>query len=86
MFNERARSLFDIAPSDLGRPIQDLKLSYRQMELRKLIDQAVESISSLMTDDEVRRKMSNAAMSRAENFGPEAFEATLANVIRRYHD
>src|SRR5437773_9933295 len=42
MFNERARSLFDIAPSDLGRPIQDLKLSYRQIELRRLIDPAVE--------------------------------------------
>src|SRR6266496_6059892 len=52
----------------------------------KLIDQATESISSLITDDEVRRKKSNAAMYRAENFGPKAFEATLANVIRRYQD
>jgi len=49
-----------------------------------LIDQAVEHVSGLITDDGVRGKMSNAAMSRAENFGPDAFEATLANFIRRY--
>jgi PAS domain-containing protein len=34
--------LFNIAPSDSGRPIQDLELSYRPIELRSLIDQAVE--------------------------------------------
>ena len=40
MFNERARSTFNIVPSDVGRPIQDLELSYRPVELRSLIDQA----------------------------------------------
>src|SRR5437763_5454901 len=42
LVNERARSLFNIGPSALGRPFQDLVLSYRPIELRKLIDQAVE--------------------------------------------
>jgi two-component system CheB/CheR fusion protein len=37
--NERARALFSLAPTDLGRPIQDLELSYRPVELRSLIDQ-----------------------------------------------
>jgi two-component system CheB/CheR fusion protein len=38
--NERARSLFAITSADLGRPIQDLKLSYRPVEIRSCIDQA----------------------------------------------
>jgi two-component system CheB/CheR fusion protein len=37
--NERARQLFRLNPSDLGRAIQDLELSYRPLELRSLIDQ-----------------------------------------------
>ena len=40
MFNERARTIFNIVPSDIGRPIQDLEISYRPLELRSLIDQA----------------------------------------------
>jgi two-component system, chemotaxis family, CheB/CheR fusion protein len=38
--NDRARSLFNIGPNDIGRPIQDLELSYRPVELRSLISQA----------------------------------------------
>jgi two-component system, chemotaxis family, CheB/CheR fusion protein len=38
--NERARTLFRIAPSDIGRPIQDLELAYRPSELRAIIEQA----------------------------------------------
>jgi two-component system CheB/CheR fusion protein len=40
IFNERARSIFNIVPGDLGRPIQDLEMSYRPVELRSLIEQA----------------------------------------------
>jgi two-component system CheB/CheR fusion protein len=38
--NERARVLFDIALADLGRPLRDLKISYRPADLRTLLDQA----------------------------------------------
>jgi two-component system CheB/CheR fusion protein len=38
--NERARALFGLGPSDLGRPVQDLQLSYRPVELRSLIEQS----------------------------------------------
>jgi two-component system CheB/CheR fusion protein len=41
-FNERARMLFDLAPSDVGRPIQDLEMSYRPLELRSLMTEAIE--------------------------------------------
>ncbi len=38
--NERSRVLFNIASTDLGRPLQDLQLSYRPAELRSCIDRA----------------------------------------------
>ena len=37
--NARLRSLFGLAATDLGRPLQDLEFSYRPVELRSLIDQ-----------------------------------------------
>ena len=38
--NTRARVLFGLGATDIGRPLQDLKVSYLPMELRSLIDQA----------------------------------------------
>ena len=38
--NDRARNAFGLAPSDLGRPIQDLQISYRPTDLRSGIDRA----------------------------------------------
>jgi hypothetical protein len=40
MANRRARSLFDLHLEDLGRPFQDLEVSYRPLELRSKIQQA----------------------------------------------
>ena len=34
--------LFGLVPGDLGRPVQDLELSYRPIELRSLVAQVVE--------------------------------------------
>jgi two-component system CheB/CheR fusion protein len=38
--NSRARSLFGISADAIGRPFQDLEISYRPVELRSSIDQA----------------------------------------------
>ena len=38
--NEHARAIIPLAPTDIGRPIQDLKISYRPVEIRSCIDQA----------------------------------------------
>ena len=38
MVNERARRMFGLGMSDYGRPIQDLELSYRPVELRSHLD------------------------------------------------
>ena len=38
--NEQARTVFGVSPGDLGRPLQDLQVSYRPAELRSCIDRA----------------------------------------------
>jgi two-component system CheB/CheR fusion protein len=38
--NERATRLLRLSPQDIGRPLQDLEVSYRPVELRSCIDQA----------------------------------------------
>ncbi len=38
--NQVARRLFDIARTDIGRPLRDLELSYKPMDLRTPIDRA----------------------------------------------
>jgi two-component system, chemotaxis family, CheB/CheR fusion protein len=38
--NEKARQLFQLAPADLGRPLRDLEISYRPVELRSHIEAA----------------------------------------------
>ena len=38
LINERTRRLFGLMPADVGRPLQDLELSYRPAELRSHID------------------------------------------------
>ena len=37
--NERARAMFSLTPTDLGRRLRDLELSYRPVELRSCIEQ-----------------------------------------------
>jgi two-component system, chemotaxis family, CheB/CheR fusion protein len=41
--NERAKELFGCTASDIGRPFQDLAISYRAVDLRSAIEQAYES-------------------------------------------
>ena len=38
--NQQARQVFGLTPQDIGRPLQDLEVSFRPVELRSCIDQA----------------------------------------------
>ena len=49
--NERARQLFGLVSSDLGRLLQDLEVSYRPVELRSSIDQAYATRTVVIVDD-----------------------------------
>jgi two-component system CheB/CheR fusion protein len=53
--NERARHVFGIGDRDLGRPIQDLELSYRPVELRSLIEQSYTDARTVIVRDIVWR-------------------------------
>jgi two-component system CheB/CheR fusion protein len=50
-FNLLARVLFGLTPADVGRPLQDLELSYRPLELRSVIAQVFEQGSPVHVRD-----------------------------------
>jgi two-component system CheB/CheR fusion protein len=52
--NATARSMFDINLLDLGRPLQDLEISYRPLELRSPIEQAYRERQNIIINDVVR--------------------------------
>jgi two-component system, chemotaxis family, CheB/CheR fusion protein len=51
MANHRAEGLFNLRQSDVGRPFQDLELSYRPLELRSHLQQALTERRSLVLRD-----------------------------------
>jgi glycosyltransferase involved in cell wall biosynthesis len=51
-----------------------------------IVGDAVKQISDLITDDSLRMKLSKAASSRANLFGPEAFQLGLGEVLARYEN
>ena len=56
--NERARATFGLVISDVGRPLQDLEISYRPLELRSMIDEAYRNRLAVAVHD-VERPGSN---------------------------
>ena len=50
LVNSRARMLFRLAGSDVGRPLQDLEISYRPYELRSVIEQAYADRRAVVRD------------------------------------
>jgi two-component system CheB/CheR fusion protein len=49
--NDRARQMFGVRPTDIGRPLKDLELSYRPVELRSLIEQAQADRRTVVTPE-----------------------------------
>jgi two-component system CheB/CheR fusion protein len=47
MVNDGARRMFGLGPKDFGRPIQDLELSYRPVELRSHLDVVATELRSV---------------------------------------
>ncbi len=61
MANQRARVLFSLNPKDVGRPLQDLEVSYRPIELRSLIEQAYAGRRAV-TQTSVERRFSDGEL------------------------
>ncbi|MEV0319288.1 CheR family methyltransferase [Streptomyces sp. NPDC050658] len=55
MINNEARSQFGLTAHDVGRPFQDLELSYRPTELRSLIDRATHERRTMRVSAAERR-------------------------------
>ncbi|MFJ9036197.1 CheR family methyltransferase [Streptomyces sp. NPDC102406] len=55
LINHHARTQFGLSTNDLGRPFQDLEISYRPVELRSLIDQATHERRALRVNGAERR-------------------------------
>ncbi|MBY8345535.1 PAS domain-containing protein [Streptomyces spinosirectus] len=53
--NSHARAEFGLTPNDIGRPFQDLEISYRPVELRSLIEQATHERRTLRVNGAERR-------------------------------
>ncbi|MGW3142679.1 CheR family methyltransferase [Streptomyces sp. NPDC001139] len=55
LVNSQARVQFGLTPNDVGRPFQDLEVSYRPVELRSLIEQAAQERRTLRVNGAERR-------------------------------
>jgi two-component system CheB/CheR fusion protein len=56
--NKKARTTFSVAPQDFGRPLQDLEISYRPVDLRSLIDRSVQD-RQVVVATEIERNLPN---------------------------
>ncbi|RCJ38715.1 chemotaxis protein CheR [Nostoc minutum NIES-26] len=85
--NEQARTLFALSPRDLGRPFQDLELSYRPIELRSLIERAYTERRPIKLTN-VERYISNAEMQYFDvGITPlQDTDNTLLGVTITFHD
>jgi two-component system CheB/CheR fusion protein len=69
--NGPARKQFGLSPSDIGRPLQDLEVSYRPAELRASIGRALEERHDVVLKDVVW----------AQDSGARYFDITLAPLV-----
>ncbi|MFA5891916.1 MAG: CheR family methyltransferase [Actinomycetota bacterium] len=70
--NDQARSSFNVAARDVGRPLQDLEISYRPAELRSRIEQVFEE----------RRTVTIANVERATKSGDlQTFDVRVAPIM-----
>jgi two-component system CheB/CheR fusion protein len=90
--NTAARRLFELVERDIGRQLQDLQISYRPLELRGRIEEAIKSRSGVRVDDvEFARLGGEAAvrlcvqvMPHFENGQPAGVSVSFLDVTRFY--
>ncbi len=65
MASERARTLFGLSQRDVGRPFQDLELSYKPVDLRSLMDRCVNE-KRIVKAENVRRELPDGTAQSLE--------------------
>ncbi|MCF6471073.1 PAS domain-containing protein [Nonomuraea sp. MG754425] len=58
--NSKAEALFNLNPRDVGRPFQDLEVSYRPVELRSVIEQARHDLRPVELQEVVWHRVGSA--------------------------
>ena len=72
--NIRAETLFNLRPRDVGRPFQDLEVSYRPIELRSIIENVITEQRSV--------ELSDIVWHRAPGGDPSVYDATVVPLYR----
>ena len=70
--NERARASFGLAAADVGRPLQDLEISYRPLDLRSMIDEAYRNRLAVVVHD---------VEHRAQGGDPQYFDVEVVPLL-----
>ena len=72
--NVRAETLFNLRPRDVGRPFQDLEVSYRPVELRSIIEHVITEQRSV--------ELTDIIWHRAPGAEPSVYDATVVPLFR----
>ena len=72
--NIRAQTLFNLRPRDVGRPFQDLEVSYRPVELRSIIDE--------VTNGQRSAELTDITWHRAAGTEPSVFDVNVVPLYR----
>lgn len=85
--NARARSTFSLLPHDLGKPLQDIELSYRPVELRSVIERASGGTETILIN-RVQRFAGNGRTQMFDVFVTPLFcsDNSLAGCSVQFHD
>jgi two-component system, chemotaxis family, CheB/CheR fusion protein len=91
--NTQARTMFNLSLQDIGRPIQDLEISYRPLELRSQIEQVYRDRQPILITDVVHRlpdrgeQYLDIQFSPLQENGSDLLGVSIAFVdVTRYHD
>lgn len=90
--NQKARLMFNINLQDLGRPLQDLEISYRPVELRSRIEQAYSERHPVVISDVTYRtpgaiQLLDVQISPLQENGSDILGVSIAfHDITRYHE
>jgi two-component system CheB/CheR fusion protein len=72
--NVRAETLFNLRPRDVGRPFQDLEVSYRPVELRSVIDE--------VTTGQRPAELTDVVWHRAPGAEPSVYDVNVVPLYR----
>jgi two-component system, chemotaxis family, CheB/CheR fusion protein len=76
--NIRAETLFSLRPQDVGRPFQDLEVSYRPVELRSIIEH--------VNTDQRSAELTDIAWHRAPGAEPSVYDVNVVPLFRYSHE